>query len=264
MTDEEDGVRKNGGPVKAGYRNPPAENRFKKGQSGNPHGRPKKPKVPRGQGVDLGTQPANMLLMEEAYRLVTIREGDRTTKLPAIQAVFRAMNVAAVKGNRFAQRNFAELVQTVENEDRKLRSDYLAASIEYKVEWERAIEQARVNGQPEPQPLPHPDDIIIDLNAARVHTNGPSTKEEKARWDHLLARSDEAQKIVTHSAERDRKARDPKLKAFYLEEWHFEQKMFDRINDSLPRRYQKKLANRSWAGGASRAGDWKKLWPGEM
>jgi hypothetical protein len=37
-------------------------------------------------------------------------------------------------------------------------------------------------------------------------------------------------------------------------EWHFEQRIFDIINDSLPTRYKAKLENRSHAEGASREG----------
>ena len=37
-------------------------------------------------------------------------------------------------------------------------------------------------------------------------------------------------------------------------EWHFEQRIFDIINDSLPARYKAKLENRSYAEGASREG----------
>jgi len=40
----------------------------------------------------------------------------------------------------------------------------------------------------------------------------------------------------------------------WLEELHFEQRIFDIINDSMPPRYKVKLKNRSWAEGASREG----------
>lgn len=37
-------------------------------------------------------------------------------------------------------------------------------------------------------------------------------------------------------------------------EWHFEQRIFDIINDSLPPRYKAKLENRAHAEGASKEG----------
>jgi hypothetical protein len=59
-----------------GYGKPPAHTRFRKGQSGNPGGRPR--------GITAGR--ANALALKEAYRSVLVREGDRVMRLPAIQA----------------------------------------------------------------------------------------------------------------------------------------------------------------------------------
>jgi hypothetical protein len=44
------------------------------------------------------------------------------------------------------------------------------------------------------------------------------------------------------------------MKASYLEDWHWEQRMFDIVNDIVPRRYKAKLENRSYQEGASREG----------
>ena len=136
------------GKFEVGYGKPPKAHQFKKGQSGNPKGRVKgsRNKVPTSTSLEFGSQPANQILLQEAYRTVTIREGEQVIQLPAIQAVFRAMGVSAMKGNRFAQRTIAELVQQIENEDCELRIRHIEAVMEYKTRWEENIEWAQASG----------------------------------------------------------------------------------------------------------------------
>jgi hypothetical protein len=253
------------GAYEVGYGKPPVEHRFKKGQSGNRLGRPRKPKsTKRTCPNDFGAQPANAYLLEEAYRKVTVREGERVIELPALQAVFRAMGVSAMKGNRFAQRTLAELVQTVEAEDRKSRLEHLETMIDYKCGWEQDIEHARQLGLPEPQPIPHPDDVVIDFIAGSAHVCGPMTKEDKVEWDRLLEHMDQLQLEVSHYAAAYRRARNVERKERALHSWKFEQKLFDKLNDDLPKRYRRDLKDRCWEKGATRPGEQRKrVWPGE-
>lgn len=247
-----------------GYGRPPAKRRFKKGQSGNPLGRPRKTQLAQTEPLDFGTQPANHHLLEEAYRLVTVREGERTIQMPAIQAVFRAMMVDALKGNRVAQRTIAGLVQRVETEDQKLLTEYWQKMSEYKYFWDAEIEEARKLGCPEPQPIPHPDDIILDAANRLPMVCGPTTKEEKAGWNRMLEFRDELQEEVSMFAGWHRKSRSAKKKAFALDQWKSTQKVYDKLNDNLPNRYRKDLVDRCWLDGASRAGDQRtRNWPGD-
>jgi hypothetical protein len=261
--DDEGEGKPSSASYEVGYGKPPAEHRFEKGRSGNPLGRPRKPKL-KAKPNSFGAQPANQYLLEEAYRPVLVREGEQTIELPAIQAVFRAMGVAAMKGNRFAQRTIAELVKSVESEDRKLQLEQLDSMITYKCEWEKAIERARELGQPEPQPIPHPDDVVIDFRSGEARVCGPLTKEDKAKWDRLLQHRDDAQTEISYFAAAYRKCRKPDTKGRWLEMWVLEQKFYDRVNDNLPPRYRKELKDRCWERGASRAGQQRKAkWPGD-
>ena len=95
-----------------GYGNPPVHSRFRKGQSGNPTGKRRHREAERAQA----------LIWEEAYRLLTIREGDKVTRMPALQAVFRSQIASGAKGNVSAQRAVVKVVQEIEAEARARRT----------------------------------------------------------------------------------------------------------------------------------------------
>src|SRR5215216_7024524 len=111
-----------------GYGKPPVHSRFTKGQSGNPSGRP------RGQSRMRLLERAKELTLAEAYRKVTIREGETVTRLPAVQAVMRSQIKLAAKGNGPAQRAVIKAVQDLEG-GHETRSEALVDSwMEYKID----------------------------------------------------------------------------------------------------------------------------------
>ena len=93
-------------PYTVGYGKPPAHTRFQKGVSGNPRGRPR--------GIAPST--ARALALKEAYRLVTVRDGERVMRLPMIQAVLRSQLALAAKGHSPAQRAVIAVVDALEQE----------------------------------------------------------------------------------------------------------------------------------------------------
>jgi len=99
-------------PDSVGYRRPPAGTRFRKGQSGNPAGKPKGTKnKPRPYAERLGS-----LMLEEAYRPITVSEDGNEITLPLAQAVFRSLATAAAKGEVRAQAMFLKLISASEGE----------------------------------------------------------------------------------------------------------------------------------------------------
>ena len=167
-----------------GFGKPPARTRFKPGQSGNPKGRPRGSKNKR---RGLAEERMKDIILDEAYRGITVRDGHRNVTLPIAQAVMRSIAVNAARGQHRAQRLFAELLVSVETANRALQDRLLDGAIDYKVQWERELERRSKFGITDlPDPLPHPDHVKVDFRTGHVHFAGPMTKEEKIEFDDLI------------------------------------------------------------------------------
>ena len=95
-----------------GYGKPPIEKRFKPGKSGNPRGRPKGAKNKKSRIPAKNEERLKSVLLEECYREIGIRDGEKLVKMPVIQAVVRNMALNAAKGNQRSQRMLTENLHT--------------------------------------------------------------------------------------------------------------------------------------------------------
>jgi hypothetical protein len=170
---------------------------------------------------------AQALMLHEAYRLVSIREGDRIVKMPAIQAVMRGLGVAAIKGNPRAQLAFKEITESIEA---KLHADKLAlfeAVSEYKLEWETEFEKCDRNNLPRPDPVPHPDD-----KTGQVRFIGPFDDITKKKWDRVHVRKKESLQEIDEL--RKVLKREPDLRTVIEREIGHEQRLVAMIDYYLP------------------------------
>jgi hypothetical protein len=110
------------GAYVVGYRHPPLHSRFRRGNSGNPRGRPRGRTAEKVRG----------LMQDELFRTISIRDGDQVLRLPAIRAVLRQTILLALKGNSPAQRRVIDLIQAIarRGSDGSFESDGGAMTLE--------------------------------------------------------------------------------------------------------------------------------------
>jgi hypothetical protein len=165
-----------------GYRKPPQHSQFKKGVSGNPRGRPKRPTHAMPKWYE---EEMKAIIRLEAYRLVEINENGKQIKVPLIQAIIRRQGVSAAQGRPHAMRSFIEMLRSIEEGSASAYEAYAKTLIDYKTEVGREYERRKKLNPAEPEPLPHPDDIIISPLTGAVELRGPMTEREKAVWDRI-------------------------------------------------------------------------------
>lgn len=117
----------------SGYGAPPEHSRFRKGQSGNPRGRPKRQ-------ASFGDE-----LLGELSETIQVTENGRLRRISKQRALIKAMTAGALKGDARAaallMRWCAELIDkrggpvapTLSASDRKIVEDYLERQVEQRL-----------------------------------------------------------------------------------------------------------------------------------
>jgi Family of unknown function (DUF5681) len=198
-----------GGPS-GNYRKPPVAHQFKKGKSGNPNGRPrKKPGQPGPNALGGGIADRfGAMALEEATRTITVREGDKVSEIPAMQALIRAMFKAAAEGDTKAARQLLDVIARAESERTGSALEILEHAVQYKEKFGPIFEQREREGLDPPDIFPHPDDLIINETTGDVTIDGPITREQAGA--RKAVREQALQSILRYFEVKDALAKDPK------------------------------------------------------
>jgi hypothetical protein len=126
---------------KAGYARPPESGRWRKGQSGNPCGKRKKP-------ANFGND-----LMAELAEVIQLTEGGNVRRITKQRALIKALTAAAIKGNTRAANLlihcYARAIEgdpegqaaaELDAKDRKIVEDYLERQVQLRLAQQRGGE----------------------------------------------------------------------------------------------------------------------------
>jgi hypothetical protein len=118
------------------------------------------------------------MALDEATRPVTVREGDKVSEIPAMQALLRTMFRAAAQGDTKAGRQLLELITRAESGRAGTAVEILQFAAQYKERYTPIFDEHEREGLNPPDIDPHPDDIIINNATGEVTIDGPDSKEQ--------------------------------------------------------------------------------------
>jgi hypothetical protein len=173
------------------------------------------------------------IILKEAYRTIKVNEGEKKVSIPMAQAIVRALAVNAAKGQHRSLQLFTEMLTLTERENKASYDEYLKTMIEYKIDWEQEIDRCKRQGVPVPEPLPHPDDIIIDMKTGEAIIRGPWTKEDKVTWDSLAKRRDACDEEIREIKKLVVDPESAKYRHLLQEDLAFEEKLRALITNSI-------------------------------
>jgi hypothetical protein len=164
-----------------GYGKPPKEHQWRKGESGNPRGRPRR-NTPKGSAPHV----FNEFIFHahaELSRSITINENGLRSEVSAEQAVIRSVIHKALKGDPRAQKLALELSKHIRQERTTCAAEMVQLVSKYHLEWLGREAEARQQGLP--VPLPRPEHFSYSLERGELEITGPTKPAQELAWNSL-------------------------------------------------------------------------------
>jgi hypothetical protein len=165
---------------KVGYGKPPKHSRFTKGKSGNDKGRP-----PGAKNKPAKTDEMAAMFAQECARPVKLKQGDKTEEMPTLRAIIRRTANQAMQGNTSAQKLMMNAATMLEDKRRSYNATVFAVAVEYKLDCERRIAEAKREGKPPPHFVVHPDSLVLDFDHHEVTSTDLMTDDERDYVDGI-------------------------------------------------------------------------------
>lgn len=217
-----------------GYGKPPKSGQFQKGQTGNPKGRPKKKHKSQELKLHPAVFPTREIIRREALKTLTINEGGKSTTVASTEAVLKAMKVTAIKGSILAQRSYIDYAMAEDERYRTERKELFEFWSEYIERTRAKIALATERRLPDPDPVPHPDDIRLNYSNFDVIFTGPMDEEDRRYNKKLCVLRDLSYELCLYSGEMEELAKHSP--GHYIGLWFIN---YLDINTALPSRLRR-------------------------
>ena len=183
-----------------GFGRPPRDTQFRKGESGNPKGRPRKALAPE----DLSESELEKVFRKILNRKYNVADASGTRAVTGLEVLLQAQFQTAAKGSTPAQRMILQGAAELERRDEARRR---AGEQERKDNFERMVrgkeirrrmwDAAEKAGEEPEDPWPHPDDILINKAEQTYRIRGPLNASQEPYYDYLLTLRDQSYYMVS-------------------------------------------------------------------